>query len=303
MKESFFNNPQQEKEGESRAKFENIVSQRVLEIQEDFPEVTKEEYYQLYAHYEDEQREKLTPEEQTSLEDVGSLPERIFDENVHKLIIQRIHLEKLNIDHLTNLPNRKKFDQELKKRVQSINSLATEEHRRSTEKEGSFGMLYLDIDLFKDVNDTYGHDIGDKALTHTAHLLENAIRDEDFIARFGGEEFVILASASQQSEYLQLAEKLRSTIEEHPLQFTLNEKTITLPITISIGVSSPYKAFTETQKLLKDSDTALYVAKGKDIRSNEYTIASQIPEKPRNQIWYTQDDQIYHYEGKEKEIV
>lgn len=295
MKENFFENPQQEEDHKSRAEFEDIVRKRVQGFQEEFPEFTIEDYYQLYAQYENEQRENLMPREQRHLENIGSLPEKIFDENVHKLIHQRILLEKMNIDPLTGLPDRKKFDEELQKKVRNVNTLASKKNERALEEKSSFGIIYLDIDFFKEVNDTYGHEIGDKSLAHIAHLIKNTLREDDFVARFGGEEFVALVRANDQKECLEVAEKIRSVIETHSLKFERNNKTVSIPMTVSIGVSPLYQPSTQPEKLLKDSDMALYTAKGKDLEEDTYCLASPLPKQSRNQIWYAQENKLYHH--------
>jgi len=113
----------------------------------------------------------------------------------------------------------------------------------------------IDADHFKQINDTYGHDIGDKVLVSLAATLKGNLRKSDMIARFGGEEFVCLAAVSKESEAMVLFEKMRLAVEANELE--IGDKKIS--ITVSIGVTTnPGKTFND---MIKKADKAVYQAK------------------------------------------
>ena len=110
----------------------------------------------------------------------------------------------------------------------------------------------IDIDHFKKINDTHGHSIGDDVIKHVAGVLNSRNRAEDVVARFGGEEFVVLLDHCPIDDAMIKAEKIRKAVAEA----TLNN----IPVTISIGVAHLDKQ-KNFDSLLKLSDLALYVAK------------------------------------------
>ncbi|SFV62924.1 diguanylate cyclase (GGDEF domain) [hydrothermal vent metagenome] len=116
-----------------------------------------------------------------------------------------------------------------------------------------FSLLMFDIDHFKKVNDTYGHDIGDYVLQELCHVVSNNIRDTDKFGRWGGEEFMLIAPHTNKKEAIELAEKIRKSIEEHPFKQVQQ-------ITISVGVTE-YKREEEFATFTKRVDDALYQAK------------------------------------------
>ena len=118
-----------------------------------------------------------------------------------------------------------------------------------------FSIAMLDIDDFKKINDEYGHRIGDNVLINLVQLIESNIRQNDFLYRIGGEEFVILFAQTSIEEAITVSEKIRKSVEEELK--TIKDKTITL----SIGVSevmpddTENKIFTRVDKLLYQSKT------------------------------------------------
>ncbi len=118
-----------------------------------------------------------------------------------------------------------------------------------------FSLLLLDIDNFKKINDTYGHDKGDFVIKKISDLMQENIRNTDICARWGGEEFIILASNSNLVSAVELANNLKNLIENS--EFGVSDN-----VTVSIGVSCIDK-YLEQEKLLKVVDNALYKAKEK----------------------------------------
>ena len=119
-------------------------------------------------------------------------------------------------------------------------------------------LALLDIDHFKQVNDTYGHDTGDTALKMFALCLMNNMRDDDILGRWGGEEFIIFCQLHSKQAALEFTEKLRQIVSE--LAITATESGVAIPITVSIGIT-PIKPEDSLKSAFKRADTALYIAK------------------------------------------
>lgn len=153
-------------------------------------------------------------------------------------------------DELTGLVNRRYFFQRFE-----------EEIDRARRYGSGLALIMIDIDLFKDVNDKYGHQIGDKVLKEVARLLNANIRTSDIIARYGGEEFAILIPAMTAAEAKQAAEKLRNVIEVNDMVLDGPE----LHVTISAGVADieplRNKGGSLRDRLTRNADRALYTAK------------------------------------------
>lgn len=148
-------------------------------------------------------------------------------------------------DALTNLPNRVLFLDRLKQ------SLIYSKRN----KVNTF-VLFLDLDRFKEVNDTYGHDIGDELLKKVAQRLKNSLRNEDTVARLGGDEFTIIVREITYNNMLEIAKKI---IDNMQTLFFIGD--IKLHSTFSIGISSYPSDGENAEDLLKNADTAMYTAK------------------------------------------
>lgn len=150
-------------------------------------------------------------------------------------------------DALTGLYNRKYLDDFIEK--------ALPQAKRS---HSVYGILMLDIDFFKMVNDTYGHDIGDEAIRSLALILKNNIREADLAFRFGGEEFLVLLYQCDQAMVEQIADKIRLAFEKTPIS-THNDTP--LYKTLSVGTSLFPSDADSLWKCIKFADIALYKAK------------------------------------------
>jgi diguanylate cyclase (GGDEF)-like protein len=116
----------------------------------------------------------------------------------------------------------------------------------------------LDLDVFKQINDTYGHQAGDEVLRQIGALLRRSLRVTDFVARYGGEEFTVLLPRTDNSGAYRVAENLRKTVKTH--EFILPSTRVRL--TISIGIASCTKFDKlDTQQIILRADNALYRAK------------------------------------------
>ena len=161
----------------------------------------------------------------------------------------REHLEeqrqKALIDPLTGLPNRAAWSERLEHEIQQW-----QQHGNT------LSLAMLDLDHFKRINDSYGHLAGDKVLKIIATVLRKRLRGSDFIARFGGEEFVLLLPATPPAVGAKLLETLRAAIEACPFHFKGERVTIT----ISMGLAS-FRVGEHSDLVLKRADQALYRAK------------------------------------------
>jgi len=161
----------------------------------------------------------------------------------------REHLEeqrqKALIDPLTGLPNRAAWTEQVEREMLDWQ-----------ESGGHLAMAILDLDHFKRINDSYGHLAGDKVLKIVADQLRKRLRARDFIARFGGEEFVLLLPQTSPATAAQVAEALRAAIEACPFHFK-GERVV---ITTSIGLSA-FRSGERGDQVLKRADAALYRAK------------------------------------------
>lgn len=166
--------------------------------------------------------------------------------------IEGEHIKKLenivNFDGLTNVYNHRYFQDKLKEKI---------EIGRKENKPVS--MIFIDIDYFKHYNDLYGHQKGDNILKELAEIIRKSVRDKDIVARYGGEEFAVILEDTTEKETLEIAERIRTNVEEN--YFDGEENQPKGKITASIGISIfPDKAKDEIE-LIKSADDALYRAK------------------------------------------
>jgi diguanylate cyclase (GGDEF)-like protein len=148
-------------------------------------------------------------------------------------------------DSLTQIPNRRAL-MEYAKRTMARRSAAP------------LALLMIDVDHFKAINDTHGHPVGDKVLHKIASLLAERLRGHDFLGRYGGEEFCVIAPDTDAQGALMLAEHLRAAIASAPLVAECGK----LPVTISIGIAvCPSSGKGELKDILEKADAALYIAK------------------------------------------
>lgn len=196
----------------------------------------------------DEHQQQRDQREQEVAARLKGLAERVANME-HEAQGYREHLEvqrqKALIDPLTGLPNRAAWSERLDHEVNSW-------HQRGN----SLSLAMLDLDHFKRINDGYGHLAGDKVLKIIANVLRKRLRPSDFIARFGGEEFVLLMPDSALADALDVGEVLRAAIEACPFHF----KGEPVTITVSMGVAQ-FQPGERSDLALKRADEALYRAK------------------------------------------
>lgn len=196
----------------------------------------------------DEHRHKRDLREQDLAERLRGLGERVADME-QEAMGYREHLEeqrqKALIDPLTGLPNRAGWTEQVEQQMQAWQ-----------DNGGHLLMAILDLDHFKRINDGYGHLAGDKVLKIVANVLRKHLRGRDVIARFGGEEFVLLLPQTPPAVGMQRVEKLRAAVEACPFHF----KGKRVVITLSSGLSA-FRSGERSDIVLKRADQALYRAK------------------------------------------
>ena len=173
-------------------------------------------------------------------------------------------------DFLTGLPNRHAYKERMSQEIE-----------RSKRYSRDLALLMVDVDNFKLVNDSLGHDAGDIVLQKVAALLSGSLRTVDFVARIGGEEFVVILPETNLDGAIEVANRLLSAIRETPVETTKG----LLPVTVSIGISSgALNDSLDERRMMSDADQALYRAKrtGKDrvetLRTTEKMDLSAAPD-------------------------
>ncbi len=156
------------------------------------------------------------------------------------------HLKKdAMTDQLTGVGNRQFGGDKLRESLENLNRCGV-----------SFGLLFIDVDHFKNVNDTYGHNIGDKVLIVVAQTISNALRDMDELARWGGDEFVVIVSDVTEDEFHDVARRVHEVIEGSWLSIN----NVTIKVTISIGGAMAEKGDT-IGSLVERADLLMFKSK------------------------------------------
>ena len=151
-------------------------------------------------------------------------------------------------DPLTGLQNRR-----------SLFELGRVEFARAQHMKRSFGCMLLDLDYFKQINDQYGHLIGDQVLQEFAKRCSNSVREIDLVGRYGGEELIILLPETDRKTSMQVAERLRESMACAPIRVFDKE----ISVTVSIGVATQDENTTDLETLIARADQAMYIAKHK----------------------------------------
>lgn len=182
----------------------------------------------------------------SELADAKSSLAQVRDDLSASQIEARDARQKALHDPLTGLPNRASFDQAIE------HGLIQARRRR-----WRLAVLFIDIDQFKSINDSYGHDMGDKVLLMVANRLQSSLRGEDTVCRWGGDEFVcLLLDVKQEDDLSRLADKLLSRIaENYEFQGTV------LSVNASIGIALYPADGERAESLFKNADTAMLSAK------------------------------------------
>jgi len=163
--------------------------------------------------------------------------ENIYHEEIYKLA---------TTDGLTTAHNKRFFLEYFERELS-----------RAKRYQRPMSLIILDLDHFKEINDTYGHLAGDYVLKRTSKMIQGRIRLEDVFARYGGEEFALLLPETDYNQALQIAEQLRMLIEQQEVFF----EGLRIRVTSSLGVASVDERVKTTMSLIKRADECLYLAK------------------------------------------
>ena len=201
---------------------------------------------------------------------------RALELGVNDYILRPVEANELIVRCLTQI-RRKRFNDQLRESVHQTIELAVTDgltglnnrryldkhmrllYERAVARARPLSICITDIDRFKAVNDTYGHDAGDEVLREFAARIRATVRGADLACRYGGEEFVVVMPDTPPETAAAVAERLRMVVESHP--FHLRHAGISLPITASLGISSTAWGAESPEQLLKQADRALYEAK------------------------------------------
>lgn len=153
------------------------------------------------------------------------------------------------LDPLTGIFNRRYFENQLSKELQ-----------RASRYEHSLSILFLDIDHFKKINDEFGHQTGDAILSDLSQTIERSLRSVDVVARYGGDEFIVLLPETKKAQAFKTAQRILGTIKHHDF---FKDKLKVKELGVSIGVAGFPEDAGGTYELIKKADAALYQAKAK----------------------------------------
>lgn len=161
------------------------------------------------------------------------------------------------IDDLTRLHNIRYMDIAMENEI-----------KRAKRFKSQLSFLFIDIDYFKNINDSYGHQIGSKVLIELGQILREMVREIDTVARYGGDEFTILLVETNAAGAIVIANRIRDVVKEHPF---LTEEGLSINLTITIGVAAYPEQASSKEELLTAADNAMY--KGKNTIRNIVVLA------------------------------
>lgn len=211
----------------------------------------------------------------TSFNPDGSVHRRVglFSDITKRKKSEELIWRQANYDFLTNLPNRRMFRDRLEQAIKKA-------HRANL----SVALMFIDLDHFKQVNDTLGHDMGDVLLKEATQRLSRCVRNTDTVARLGGDEFAVILDELDDPK---IAERVAQNILQNLAEpFTLGREQAY--ISASIGVSFYPKDAAEIDELLKDADQAMYAAKDHGRNCHRY-FAQSMQEAAQNRMQLTTD--------------
>jgi diguanylate cyclase (GGDEF)-like protein len=185
------------------------------------------------------------------------LEDKVLERTQELEDIQQQLIQQANRDPLTNLYNRRYFN-EISKNLISI----------AKREKQNLSVMIMDIDNFKNINDTYGHNVGDSVILYVADVLVGTARKSDICVRFGGEEFVIVLPNTSFEASQILAEKIRTKIEVANIELANHS----ISFTISIGISQVAQTDVIIESALKKADEALYEAKSAGKNQTKFKV-------------------------------
>lgn len=174
-------------------------------------------------------------------ERISKLNQCLLEKSKNEILMKQL----VNYDILTNLPNRKLLIEQLNHNINNITY--------------KFSVMFIDLDRFKFVNDTYGHEIGDRLLVNISRIFKEAVEEIDIVSRYGGDEFVVLLNSSKdEASCIKTCEQIREKLSD-----PINLDEIYLSIKASIGVAFFPDNGSTSDELIRNADRAMYKAKEK----------------------------------------
>ncbi|PKG82466.1 diguanylate cyclase [Colwellia sp. 75C3] len=224
----------------------NIVRKSLNEVKRAFEENSGGDYQKIKLSHHSQEFDSIA-------EAFNHMNEKLSESTVSltmmkKIVEDRTHvLEQLsNTDPLTKVANRR-----------ALFERANMEFSRAIRNKSKLTLLLLDCDLFKKVNDEFGHLFGDEVLTHICKICDQEIRDIDFLARYGGEEFIIVLPNCDIAGGIETANRIQHSLAKHCL--SMDGKAIS--VTLSIGICMLNEQHKSLDELINDADKAMYLAK------------------------------------------
>ncbi len=207
---------------------------------------------------------KDTTKQEEYIEDL-KLKNKRLDYLTNELKTQNIEITELNqrlkelaqTDGLTGAYNRRFFNEYYE--IEIAKTLNCKKYKLQNMVQTDFSIALLDIDNFKNINDTYGHLVGDKVLKQLVILIKKVVFSRDIVCRYGGEEFAVIFTGTDKKSSVEAAEKIRRVIEEN--QFYFNKDCTEGHLTVSIGLAGFYEDYINGKDILKTADDRLYKAK------------------------------------------
>ena len=229
-----------------RPEFEEVARKFGIHTYTGIPVWLGEKFYGMLVFLRQKPVEggKFTPDDRAFMELLAAWFSQMLLQ--HK---QRQSLETQALtDGLTGLPNRRAAELRF-----------TEEIARARRDGTGFSVATCDLDRFKLINDNYGHGVGDEVLQQTAHIMRQALREGDWVARWGGEEFILFLHHSDHADAVAAAERIRAAIKANPLKTSQGS----MEITASFGIGVYQAGDEDVSQVLSESDSCLYEAKRK----------------------------------------
>ena len=206
----------------------------------------EDKYKRRVIEKADEEKYEITSDEKEDFIDERTEYRNAFDKELEEQTVT---------DALTGLKNRKFLINELENSLPFIRGEIEEHRRRGVEQLKEAALVFIDLDNFKQVNDTFGHTEGNTVLKKVAEILIASVRKSDIVARFGGDEFFIFLPSANKDKAIEIANEICENLQNDP---KLHERTVTA----SIGVRAiDASSVADSGTLIKEADAAAYKAK------------------------------------------
>ena len=176
----------------------------------------------------------------------GINPGESAEQAMYRELFEEVSRHEVGMDVLTKLLNRRFLPTIFKREIAHANRTGTQ-----------LSVLIIDVDKFKEINDTWGHNTGDEILRKVSQAFYDNVRSSDYVFRYGGDEFIIVLTEASENETLRTAERIRSRVEKTKLKAANGED---IALSLSIGAAM-FNGHPDYERLIQIADEALYIAK------------------------------------------